>query len=213
MKIFSGFGLSFFWMLLSAFTFTYPVMDNARVVMKKRFFIEESSRLYIKGTTNVNSFTCDCQDRWQAQVVELDDNGIKAAFRNTDLQITTRKLDCHNGKIDQDLQKALKAQVFPFIKIELLETTYDPKAVKGKMTDWSVVKAKVRITIAGVSKIQTLEGKAKKPAPNRISLTGEKSLKMSEFGIAPPEAMFGLIKVNDGISIHFDLNVRVEDHP
>jgi hypothetical protein len=214
MKIIQGFGLGFCWMLLSAFNFTNLVLEHhAPIAMKKRFFIEEGSRLYIKGTSNVNSFTCDCLDRWQAQTVELENNGTKAAFKNTLLQITTKKLDCHNGKIDQDLQKALKAHIFPFIKIELLETTQDGNALKGNTSSWTNVQAKVRMTIAGVTKNQILQGKIRKTDPNRISLNGEKALKMSDFGVDPPEAMFGLIKVNDDITIHFELNVRVEDHP
>jgi len=48
--------------------------------------------------------------------------------------------------------------------------------------------------------------------PNRFQLRGEKWLKMSSFGIIPPEAMFGMIKVNDDITFHFDLVVVVDEN-
>ena len=181
--------------------------------MKKRYYIESGSRLYLDGSSNVNSFTCDCKDYWPAQTLEIDQNGSHASFRNTAVQITTKKFDCHNGKIDLDMQKALKADIFPLIRIELLETWVDPVALKGASTNWVNVRSKVKITLAGVSKTHTIDGKIRKIALDKVHILGEKKLWMSDFGIAPPEAMFGLIKVNDEITFHFDLKVRFENQP
>ena len=36
---------------------------------------------------------------------------------------------------------------------------------------------------------------------------------MSDYGIDPPEALFGLIKVDDLITFHFELDIEVEDIP
>ncbi|MBK8556883.1 MAG: YceI family protein [Lewinellaceae bacterium] len=178
--------------------------------MKKRYTIERGSRLFLKGTSNVNSFDCDCNDVWPVQTLEVEQGGNHAAFRNTSLQYYHQKFDCHNGKIDHDMQKALKADVFPTIKIELLETWQDANTLQGEYTDWEEVKAKVKIFIAGHYKTYTIAGKVRKNGKNNLQLIGEKMLKMSDFGIDPPEAMFGLIKVDDDISIHFELKVRLE---
>ena len=110
------------------------------------------------------------------------------------------------------MYKALKADEFAFISIELLETWYNPEQLKKAGTNqWFAVKAKVKLTITGVTKEQFIEAEAKKTADNQFSLRGEKSLLMTDYGIDPPGALFGLIKVNDLITFHFNLDISLED--
>jgi hypothetical protein len=177
---------------------------------KKRYRIESGSRLYLKGTSNVNKFTCDCEDQYPGQVLEVDRNGGYARFHNVHLLIQTRKFDCHNRKIDADIQKALKADQYPHIKISLVDTWQNPKCLTGDFQDWFDVQAKVHLTITSVTKEHSIAAKAKVLGPNRFQLRGENSLQMSAFGINPPEAMFGMIKVNDWITFYFDLIVSVD---
>ncbi|HLP94100.1 MAG TPA: YceI family protein [Saprospiraceae bacterium] len=177
---------------------------------KTRFHIQEGSRLYLKGTSNVNSFSCDCQDRFEGQLAELDRKGGYTKFKNAELRIRSGNFDCKNRKIDQDMQKALKAEQFPFIKISLIDSWQNPKCLDGSCKDWFDVQANVNITITNVTKTFTVPAKAKIIGSDRFLLKGESALQMSSFGITPPEAMFGMIKVNDWISFHFDLNVWVD---
>lgn len=187
------------------------LMGNTTTGNKKRFYIDQGSRLYLKGTSNVNAFTCDCEDQYNSQVLEVDRNGGYARFRNVDLFLKSKNFDCHNRKIDADMQKALKADKFPHIKISLVDTWQNPKCLDGGCSDWFDVQANVNITITNVSKVQSIPAKAKVIGHNRFQLRGENALQMSAFGIAPPEAMFGMIKVNDWISFHFDLIVVVDE--
>lgn len=178
---------------------------------RRRFQIQEGSKLMLKGTSNVNSFSCDCQDQFDGKVVEIDRKGGYAKFRNAELWLRSRKFDCKNRKIDQDMQKALKAEQFPYIKISLVDTWQNAKCLDGSCKDWFDVQANVNITITNVTKTMSVPAKARVTGPNQFLLKGESALQMSSFGIAPPEAMFGMIKVNDWISFHFDLQVLVDD--
>lgn len=178
---------------------------------RKRYSIEPGSRLYLKGTSNVNSFTCDCEEQYGGQVLEVERNGGYARFRNVDLALRTKNFDCHNRKIDVDMQKALKADQFPQIKVTLVDTWQNPNCLDGNCKDWFDVQANVKMTITNVTKTLSIPAKAKKLGPNRFQLQGESALQMSAFGITPPEAMFGMIKVNDWISFHFDLFVAIDE--
>lgn len=199
-------------LLLTALSFTGAYMHTpAQDPAKKRYLINAESKLYLKGTTNVNTFTCNCTDRFQPQWLEVESQGTYAQFRRAGLRISTRDFNCHNRKIETDLEKALKAETFPYIGIELLETWQNAQQVAADSRDWFNVKAKVKITITDVTKHHQILGKARRLGANRFQLTGEKSLQMTEFGIDPPHAMFGMIKVNDWITFHFDLIVDVED--
>ncbi len=180
---------------------------------QQRYTILPSSKLLLKGTTNVNNFTCKCEDRFSAQVLEAEASGGKQTrFRNARLRMTTRKFNCQNAKMERDLCKALKASEYPYIQVELLETQHDPEHFKnGAAGRWADVRAKVKLTITGVSKEQIIDARAKTNGPNSFSLQGEKSLNMSEYGIDPPEALFGLIKVDDLITFQFYLDIAVEE--
>jgi hypothetical protein len=187
------------------------LMGNTTAGDKKRYYLESGSRLYLKGSSNVNAFTCDCEDQYGGQVLEVERNGGYARFRNVDLLLKTKNFDCHNRKIDCDMQKALKATEFPHIKISLIDTWQNPQCLDGQCKDWFDVQANVKLTITNVSKVQSIPAKAKILGPNRFQLRGENALQMSAFGIQPPEAMLGMIKVNDWITFHFDLIVVVDE--
>lgn len=178
---------------------------------KKHYRIEDGSKLYLKGTSNVNSFTCDCEESYQRQTVDVERNGGCAKFSNADLYLKSKNFDCHNRKIDADMQKALKADQYPNIKITLCETWQNAKCLEGQCKDWFDVQAKVKITITNVTKEETIPAKAKAIGPNRFQLQGKKALQMSAYGVIPPEAMFGMIKVNDWITFNFDLIVQVDE--
>lgn len=178
---------------------------------RKRYQIQEGSKLYLKGSSNVNEFTCNCGDQYEGQVMEVERKGGNARFHNVELRLKTKNFDCKNRKIDQDMQKALQADRFPHIKIALVETWQNPKCLEGECKDWFDVQAKVNITITNVTKLQSIPAKARILGPNRFQLRGENALQMSAFGISPPEAMFGMIKVNDWITFHFDLIVHVDE--
>lgn len=178
---------------------------------RKRYQIQEGSKLYLKGSSNVNEFACSCGDQYEGQVMEVERKGGNARFHNVELRLKTKSFDCKNRKIDQDMQKALQADRFPHIKIALVETWQNPKCLEGECKDWFDVQAKVNITITNVTKLQSIPAKARILGPNRFQLRGENALQMSAFGISPPEAMFGMIKVNDWITFHFDLIVHVDE--
>ena len=199
-----------FLLLVAGIFLTASTLDHTLAV-KKRYHIQEGSKLFLKGTSNVNKFTCDCQDQHTQQVLEVERNGGYARFRNVALHLKSKNFDCHNRKIDNDIQKALQADQYPHIKITLVDTWQSAKCLEGGCKDWFDVQAKVHVTITKVTKEQSIAAQARMLGPNRFELRGEQALQMSAFGIDPPEAMFGMIKVNDWITFHFDLIVAVDE--
>lgn len=179
-------------------------------LFKKRYVIERGSKLYLCGTTNVNCFTCQCEDEFASRYVEVDPKGWQAFFKDATLDISVTELNCRNRRIESDLQKALKAEEYPQIKITLLETTQNPDCLDGKCKDWFDIYAKINLTITSVTKVQNIHARAKLLAPNRMELVGQQQIRMTDFGITPPEAMLGMIKVNENIDLHFDLIVSAE---
>ena len=171
--------------------------------------IEEGSRLFIEGTSNINSFECLCNDRFNPKNVRVsvDDDRRTISFSGTTLALKTAALDCDNSKINKDLCTALKADEYPTINIVLHEASVHGASVNER--DWTDIKATATLTITDQSRKVSLAVKGRKLSGNRYRFVSVKELQMTDFGIEPPTALFGLIKVRDHIKINFDLIVKV----
>jgi len=164
------------------------------------------SKVFLSGTSNVNKFSCDCIHDFEHQVFKAESvSDQELEFANTHIQLVVEYINCKNRKMDRDLQKALKAELFPTIKIELENI----KAVPFISTfSWNSIKAIVNITLAGEKRKYEIEVKATRK-DGKFLLTGNKTLNMTDFNIIPPQVLFGMIKVNDPITFHFDLHVEL----
>jgi hypothetical protein len=177
------------------------------------FLIENDSELYLNGSSNVNKFTCHCEQDFQRQPFEagIYDQGRKLRFNSTFLNIQSEKLDCQNRRMNNDMHKTLKAKEHPFIKIQLLEAYPKNRQSISGLYDWTPFQAKAIITIADVKKQVALDVQGRRVDNNRFQFVSAKALYMSDFQLNPPSPLMGLIKVNDKIEINFDLIVRVMD--
>ncbi len=172
------------------------------------FYIDAGSRLTIEGSSNVNKFTCACNEQFPKSTLRFDllEGGKSARFSNAGLNIRTKSLDCGNSQMNKDMYKTLRADQHPNIRIDLTRAQLQ-EATALSANEWTTLKATSSLTIAGVSKPVVFDVKAKRIAPDRIRLTTAREVLMTDFGIDPPTAMLGLIKVNNTIRINMDLTV------
>lgn len=185
----------------------------SKLSIQKTYHISKKSVLKLNGKTNVNGFTCDCNETFQPQqfmVENAADGGLSLSFQMATLSLKIKTLDCGNNLMNKDLQKALHASEHPSITIELKKVEQDKCNRLTELKDWVKLKALTKITLNGISKDYWLNITAKKNAPNQFRFIGSKTLKMSDFGVTPPVAMMGMIKVQDDITINLDLEVTVE---
>ncbi|PHN07325.1 YceI family protein [Flavilitoribacter nigricans] len=186
-------------------------LSNRYAALTGEFIIDPSSQLRLEGVTNVNRFSCDCSDNFPKDTYELiqDNRPFIINLRNTDFRLATNKLDCGRKGINNDLRKALKADSFPFIRIEVQTIRLPEGAGEISSTAWTEIPVKTQITIAGTRRPLHLSVEAKALGDDYYQLRSRTEVAMSDFGIDPPRPMFGMIKVEDVITIHFDLKVHL----
>ena len=179
-------------------------ISNDTVVM-----IDPSSQLSLFGSSNINKFQCDCTDEFPRSTLKFNrgKNGTSATFSNAILSIRAGALDCGNKIMNKDLYKTLKGDEYPQIQIELLQVKQLNDSKPGA---WSNQLVEAALTIAGVRKTIELSVRAQQTDPDRFRFVSDKNILMTEFGLIPPKALMGTIKVNDLIRIHMDLIVGVE---
>ena len=197
--------LRLLFILFSLFMLSADRMSPIRLAYQ----IDENSQLFLLGSTNVNNFKCDCKDKFQPAILEGDINpGTRLIrFNNVKLRIKTKLLSCKNNVMNRDMHKALKAEEFPYITVDLVtaQPLHNEKEMQpGKVYTYNVSTV---IHIAGISKTQVMQVKFLRSKDNLYRLTASKDILMSDYDIRP-RTPFNIIKIDDTITIHFELMVN-----
>jgi polyisoprenoid-binding protein YceI len=174
--------------------------------------IEAASRLYLNGKTNISNYECYCKDEFKPAVLkgkQVVENG-STTFQHATLQIQTSLLSCRNKLMNRDMHKALKADQYPYITIQLHEVITIDKFTELKLNTWYSYTAHVSLTIAGITQKTQLLVKVNKTNNNRYRLAAQKELLMSDFKVKP-RTPFNMIKIDDKVAINFDITVHVDE--
>jgi len=153
----------------------------------------------ITGTSNIHT--------WNERVWKIWGNGdIK---QNTDKSFTllsmkivmlVKSIKCDEYPImNGSTHKALKADKFPEIVFVLDESVDN---VSYAATPYPVM-AKGRLTIGGVTRGVIMPIRVSFYEDKKMTVDVEQQVKMTDYGITPPTALFGLIKTGNLISINF----------
>ncbi len=193
--------------MLALSSFSDPPVSSQDV----SYSIDPGSNLTIAGTSNVNSFTCLCNETFLKRTVRITtiDSIQTLKFSNALLKLPTKSMDCANSRMNSDLCDALKADQYPYIVIELHEVNLRSAGARVAKGEWVDVKAIANLTITNVCKPLIMDVKMKKIAGDKYRFVCSKDLKMTDFKVDPPTALFGLIKVHNEIKINLDLTTTL----
>jgi hypothetical protein len=163
--------------------------------------ILDDSKLTINGTSNVNDFECIYDEEFEedtlSHTINIDE--AIAEVEGEQLVLVVDSFDCGKRGINRDFRNTLKSDVYPTIELDLKKVIRVPG---------EPISAEVDITLAGVTKSYLVEfGEVKFYEEGFVEVLGTQPVQMSDFGIEPPRALFGLIKVNDELDINFTLRI------
>lgn len=153
----------------------------------------------IGGTSNVHD--------WEEKVGKLSGSGMVSWNTDGSFNLTALliKIDCkaikstHGNIMDNKTYDALKAEKFPTITYKLTTPLLNAKPSATA----TMVTAVGQITIAGVTKPITLQVKVIVGSDGQLLFEGSKTVKMTDFGISPPTAFMGAMKVGDDVNLKF----------
>ncbi len=167
----------------------------------------ESSKVFVKGTSNVGAFSCACKDG-----IELQNNPIvfeKSASSifsdNTILQLEIDQFDCGNRQLTKRMKTSLKYQSYPEIDVRI-----NYLKISNQEKDLQNVWVESTVNIAGVAQEVCFIASKVEKQNGVYLLKSSVPLCMSDFGITPPRELNGLIKVADEISVDFELMIRIQ---
>lgn len=170
-----------------------------------QFVAGSASRLVLLGSSNVKDWRCSgttLDGRMDVAGEEIID-GIEF-FR---LRVPVQSLRCGNRQMERDMYRALRSEQNPIIDFQFRELI---GVVERGLDD-----GRYRATIAGELSLAGARRRVRVPveavriAPDRFLLRARLGLRMTDFRITPPTALFGMVKAKDDLEVQFDLVLQV----
>jgi hypothetical protein len=173
--------------------------SDARVPVKL-----SSGRVSIAGTSNIHDYTASTTS---VRIVRLDlaeavsgpnfwDEIVKpGAIESFEVAIAAGSLSSPREGLDKNMYKALKVTEFPEITFRLIR--FDGG------TDPGALRATGMLKIAGVEREVAFDLKTTRHDLN-FTVNGTLTLLMTDYGIAPPKAMLGMLKTDPKVTVTFE---------
>jgi polyisoprenoid-binding protein YceI len=158
-----------------------------------------SASVSIAGTSNIHEYSATAKDvRMTRLAIASGVSGAAildnpAAVEAFEIVVRAASLTSPKEGLDKNMHKALKVTEFPEIVFRL-------NKLEGK---GAALKAIGVLKIAGVEKDVTFDAKAAATATT-LTVSGQVPLLMTDYGIAPPKAMMGMLKTDPKITVKFE---------
>jgi polyisoprenoid-binding protein YceI len=167
--------------------------------------VSPESKLWIEGTSNLHGWSCTAE-RFEA-AIEIDPAADLAAatpkaVKRVEVKVPVKALKCGHGGMDDNLYKALKADDTP--EISYIMATLDATPDEANALTLKTVGT---LAIAGKENKLTMEVAAIRLPDGTVKATGIVPIKMTDFGIKPPTAIFGTLRTGDEVKVNFALTV------
>ena len=155
----------------------------------------------IEGTSNIHDWKMESQKGKVTATVTLDGTNVKEVG-TISFVLPAESLKSEHNQMDKNTYKALNTTKNPNISFSSNSSSIKPNG------NGFILTSKGKLTISGVSKDVELVAHGKINADKSISFTGAHTLKMTDYKVQPPTAVFGTIKTGDGITVKYNLVLK-----
>ena len=183
------------------------IICTSATPVRNTFALAADYLVTIHGTSNLHA--------WDEKVGTVSGDGVvnQNADGSYDLTAFHIKMMVHSIKSDMgsimnnNTYKALKAEANP----EISFTINTPLASIQNKPNEKTMLAKGSLTIAGVTRAVDMQVKAYLSEKGKFSFEGSQIIKMTDYNINPPTALFGTLKTGNEITINFKTNFLINN--
>lgn len=175
------------------------VVSSAQTVYK----VLPASKVEVSGTSTLSNWTVRSEElsgeiSFTAAAKNVNSTrATQGTISQATVTLDVSSMKSEKGEtMDNKMYNALKKDSYPVITFSLKRAM--------QLTGAATVAAVGEITLAGVTKSMTFDLNMD-VANDAFHFHGEKSLKLSDFQIEPPTAMFGQIETGDDITVSVDV--------
>lgn len=170
-----------------------------------KWVVHDNSTLCIDGKSNIKKFNCEVKDYCSYDTISFlrprDGKDIGIIPMKGALKINIEKFTCHDLIITHDFRKTLNYKEYPYMNIQFCSIEdFDPHMGS------QVLKGRIRVNLANKTKDYEVElVMVQNETKKVLHLIGNKTLKLSDFGLEPISKLGGLVKVEDTLRVNFFL--------
>jgi YceI-like domain len=212
---------------------TVLLLATNGVAVPTRLIVVPRSTVLLNGSSNVAKWRCSGStlsgamevaapiEKINAVIDRIEDGNIavwmadrsSASFPQPqfDLTIPIEALRCTGGRpMERDMVAALKAAHYPDIEFHFV-------GLKGGVEhdiDQHLYRAVIvgEISLAGSKRSMEIVATAERLANDRFLIRAELPLRMTDFGVNPPRALFGMVRAADQLTVELYLVLQVDSH-
>ena len=171
-----------------------------------------ASRVQLLGTSNLHDWTIkgtviegyvDVNEtcRLNPKVQELSGLDQVMASVKTHVEIPISSLKSGHSGMDKNTYKALKSEQYPRIIYNLDQISLRSQPQPPRMT--VTFDTTGRLSVGGATRIVPMTVTAEPLDDKQFQVSGQIAIRMTDFGIRPPTALFGTLKTGDALTIQF----------
>lgn len=177
-----------------------PQAPEAAPVVEVANFSVKSAKGTIEGSSTLHP--------WESQITKIackgafqTVNGAIETVRDVEVKIAVEGIKSKEGKVmDNKTYDTFQSDKNPYITY-----TFSSEKVKTDANKAVIINASGNLSMAGKTKPVKVTASGKLLPSGDMQLSVSQSLKMTDFGMKPPNMMLGTIKVGDEVTVKFDL--------
>ena len=175
--------------------------------MPLRLSVRPDSRLWLEGSSNVRDWRCEATSLDAS--VDVDDDATHGAassvrrLRHVQVRVPTHTLTCGRSQMDNIMYKALHVDDEPDGR--QIVGRFDVIAQSGDIDRNVVMQGTLRI--AGRERVVRVPMVVEEQRDGSLRAQGSLPILMTDYGIHPPTALFGVLRTENRIVVKFDLVV------
>lgn len=160
----------------------------------------ESATFEVVGTSTLHDWTMASNKATSTVMIKNEASRINSIDK-LNLKLKSESLKSGKSKMDEIAYEAMKSDEHPWIIFEMTEVQSIEQ--NGEL---SKIVTTGNLSIAGKTKKIKLSGLAK--VGDQITISGSKDIKMTDYDIEPPTAMFGTIKTGNDLTINYSITLK-----
>ena len=133
---------------------------------------------------------------------ELREAIIANPQASVDVQIPVTSLKSGKKDMDKKMYEAMKIEQHPAIFYKLMSLKVPEDSTSDQQS--YVVQTVGELTVAGATRELRMPMTLRVIDAQNIRISGQISMKMTDFNVKPPQAMMGMIKSGDKIKVNFE---------
>lgn len=202
-------------LLLSLIAILGTAPRNGAQSIPGHITIEKGGRVWIEGSAGMINYSCKAEALSGAGQIENTENPQATVNGEGDVNISVtlpvKALDCGKRAMNKDMYEALKSDSYPNIQYQLLDAELANTPQPDSTDSWMNIRTRGIMEIAGVQDTTGFMVQGKILSNQRFQVKGQKQINMDTYHIKPPSAMFGLIRADKNLSVHFDVTVHLQE--